>query len=153
MAADALPTIVFFPGAFSHPSCYRLLVPHLQKAGYPIVNVSTPSLNPTQPSSASASNDAAQIRKEILLPLIDGQHKEIVIFVHSYGGVVGGAASHALGKLSRQARGESGGVIGLIYLVGNIVAEGQSLLQAVGGAYPPFIKQNFVRPPSCQPHH
>jgi hypothetical protein len=67
-----------------------------------------------------------------------------VIFVHSYGGIVGGAAALGLNKSLRVARGEVGGVIGLVYLVGNIVLENESLLQTIGGAWPPYIKTDRV---------
>jgi hypothetical protein len=68
----------------------------------------------------------------------------LIIFTHSYGGVVGGAAAAGLSKVVRSSRNQEGGVTGLVYLVGNIVSEGETLLQAVGGAYPPFIKEENV---------
>lgn len=58
--------------------------------------------------------------------------------------MVGGAAAAGLSKVARLSDNQEGGVIGLIYLVGNIVSEGESLLQAVGGAYPPFITEGNV---------
>jgi len=70
----------------------------------------------------------------------------VIIFTHSYGGVVGGAAAAGLSKATRSSRNELGGVVGLVYLVGNIVLEGETLLQANGGAYPPFIKKGNPSP-------
>lgn len=138
------PTIVFFAGAFADPSCFDRMIPYLHKAGYPTIYASVPSLNPSDPSTASCANDVSETRKNVLLPLIEGQGKHVVVFTHSYGGIVGGAAAAGLSKGVREGRGEEGGVLGLVYLVGNIVGEGESLLEAVGGAYPPFIKVGNV---------
>jgi len=139
-SSSSRATIVFFAGAFSDPSCFDELVPHLQKAGYDTVYAHVPSLNPSDPSSVSSSNDANETRKKVLLPLIEEQHKDVIVFTHSYGGVVGGAAAAGLSKITRRSHNEPGGVIGLVYLVGNIVLEGETLKQAVLGTYPPFIK-------------
>ncbi|KAF2726504.1 prolyl aminopeptidase-like protein [Polyplosphaeria fusca] len=135
------PTILFFAGAFADPSCFDTLSEHLRKAGYPTTYAYVPSLNPTDLTTVSCSQDAQVTRKNHILPLLD-EGKDVVIFAHSYGGVVGGAAAAGLSKASRSAAGKLGGVIGLLYCVGNIVSEGETLLQAVGGAYPPFIKQD-----------
>jgi pimeloyl-ACP methyl ester carboxylesterase len=146
MTTPTRPTIVFFAGAFADPSCFDLITPLLQKAGYPTVYARIPSLNPSNPASASSANDASETRKNFLLPLIEEQHKDVIVFTHSYGGVVGGAAAAGLSKVDRTSRNEAGGVVGLVYLVGNITSEGESLLQAVGGAYPPFIKEGNPSP-------
>lgn len=75
---------------------------------------------------------------------MEDDHREVVILAHSYGGVVGGAAAKGLDKPTRTAQGQPGGVIGLVYVAGNITLEGECLLEAVGGVYPPFIKENKV---------
>jgi pimeloyl-ACP methyl ester carboxylesterase len=141
--AQTSPTIVFFAGAFADPSCFDALAALLRKAGYPAVYAKVPSLNPADPTSVSTAKDAEETRNSILLPLLD-DGKDVVIFTHSYGGVVGGQAAAGLSKNARSTAGKPGGIIGLVYLVGNIVGEGESLLEAVGGAFPPFIKQHCV---------
>ncbi|PQE20875.1 alpha beta hydrolase family domain-containing protein [Rutstroemia sp. NJR-2017a BBW] len=148
MATDSRPTIVFFAGAFAEPTCFDGIVPFFKKAGYPCVYAKVRSLNPdpSDLASISTANDASEARKNVLLPLIEEQHKDVIVFTHSYGGVVGGAAAAGLSKVARTSRNEAGGVVGLVYLVGNIVSEGESLLQAVGGAYPPFIKEGNPSP-------
>ncbi|PVH96132.1 alpha/beta-hydrolase [Periconia macrospinosa] len=139
--SQELPTVLFFAGAFADPSCFDTFSKLLQTAGYPTAYAYVPSLNPSDPTAVSSSQDAQVTSENYLLPLLN-QGKDVVIFAHSYGGIVGGAAAAGLSKASRAAAGMPGGVIGLIYCVGNIVGEGESLLQAVGGAYPPFIQEN-----------
>ncbi|KAF2798693.1 prolyl aminopeptidase-like protein [Melanomma pulvis-pyrius CBS 109.77] len=141
--ARPLPTIVFFAGAFADPSCFNRLAALFNDAGYPTVYATALSLNPSDPADITTAKDAQHAREKVLLPLVEDENKEVVVFTHSYGGVVGGAAAAGLSKSARKAEGKKGGgVIGLLYLVGNIVCEGETLLQAVGGAYPPFIKEN-----------
>jgi pimeloyl-ACP methyl ester carboxylesterase len=141
--AAVRPTIVFFAGAFAAPSCFDTLAALFKNEGYPTVYAQVLSLNPSKPEEITTARDAEHTRKEILLPLLqDG--KDVIVFTHSYGGIVGGAAAAGLSKSSRTAEGKKGGVIGLLYLAGNIVHEGKTLLEAVGGAYPPFIKENTV---------
>lgn len=141
--AQELPTVIFFAGAFADPSCFDTFSKQLKAAGYPTTYAYIPSLNPRDPTTVSSSLDAEFARKNYILPLLD-QGKDVVVFAHSYGGVVGGAAAAGQSKVSRTAAGKLGGVIGLVYCVGNIVREGETLLQAVGGAYPTFIKEDQV---------
>jgi pimeloyl-ACP methyl ester carboxylesterase len=136
--SSELATIVFLAGAFANPSCFDNVAVEFSKAGHPTVYASVQSLNPTDSSSVTTSEDANHVKKAFLIPLVEAG-KDVVVFAHSYGGVVAGAAAAGLGKREGQ-----GGVIGLLYLAGNIVGEGQSLKQAVGGAYPPFIKEDYV---------
>lgn len=141
--ASQLPTLVFLAGAFADPSCFDPLTSRLQKAGYPFIYASVPSLNPSSPGDSSTAQDAAHVRNNVLLPLLE-EGKDIIVIVHSYGGVVGGAAATGLSKAELSAEGKTSGILGLLYIVGNVVGNGQCLLEAVGGAYPPFIIENHV---------
>ena len=138
-----LPTILFFAGAFADPSCFDDLTGYFHKAGYPTAYAHVETLNASHPDRVSTSLDAEVTRREALLPLVEAG-KDVVIFAHSYGGVVGGAAAAGLSKRQRYFKKRPGGVIGFVYLAGNIVGKGSTLLEGVGGAYPPFIKQDTV---------
>ncbi|PYH28366.1 alpha/beta hydrolase [Aspergillus neoniger CBS 115656] len=140
MSSANLPIIVIVPGAFGTPEGFDKLLPYLTEAGYTTHPGSYPSCNPSDPTQVSSSQDIAHLRNNVLLPLLNENGKDVVIIAHSYGGVVAGGAAKELAKETRAAQGQSTGVVGLIYVVGNITLEGESLLQAVGGAYPPFIK-------------
>ena len=65
----------------------------------------------------------------------------MIRFGHSCGGTASGAAATGYGKATYMGRGKEGGVFGLIYLAGNIVAEGTSLFEIGGSAWLPFIKR------------
>ncbi|VUC27774.1 unnamed protein product [Clonostachys rosea] len=139
------PIFVLVPGAFGTPSAYDKLVPYLEKAGFATMPEPYPSCNHSNPSIASCQEDITSLREKIILPILE-QGSDVILVVHSYGGAVGGAAATGLDKKTRAANGLPGGVIGLIYIAGNVLLEGESLIQAVGGAYPPYIKTDKPSP-------
>ncbi|KAI3329063.1 alpha/beta-hydrolase [Xylariaceae sp. AK1471] len=139
MSSTYPPLVVLVPGAFGTPAGFDKLVPHLGRLQtYP---GAYPSCNPSDPMAVTSLGDIAVLRNNVLLPLLE-QGKDVVILAHSYGGVVAGGAAKDLDKDTRKAQGYDSAVIGLIYVAGNITLEGETLLQAVGGAYPPFIKSH-----------
>lgn len=145
MSPSDPPVILLVPGAFGTPAGYEKLLPYLKEAGLSTHPGPYPSCNPSDPETATCPNDIASLRDNILLPLLEEEQKNIVIIAHSYGGVVVGGAAKGLDKHTRTSQGKIASVIGLIYVAGNITLENESLRHAVGGAYPPFIKQDKVR--------
>ncbi|KAI1099135.1 alpha/beta-hydrolase [Jackrogersella minutella] len=138
MTSAELPVILLVPGAFGTPAGFDKLLPYLKEAKLSTHPGPYPSCNSSNPAAATCSDDVASLRETILIPLLE--KRDVVILAHSYGGVVAGCAAKDLDKDTRSKQGQVGGVIGLIYVAGNITLEGESLLDAVGGAYPPFIK-------------
>lgn len=59
--------------------------------------------------------------------------KEIVLVMHSYGGMPGGAAAYGLSKQERSAVGLRGGIIGLVYIAALIARQGDALVDMMGG--------------------
>lgn len=147
MASSNMPVLLIVPGAFGTPAGFDDILPHLTKAGFPTRGGPYPSCDPIDPTTTTCADDILALRDNILRPLIEDEHKDVVILAHSYGGVVGGAAATGLDRPARRAQGQAGGVIGLIYIAGNVTLEGESLLEAVGGEYPPFIKVDKVGSP------
>lgn len=148
MPPQNLPLILLVPGAFGTPDGFAPLLPHLKDAGYQTHPGPYASSNPPDPSAATCANDIASLRNGVILPLLDQQQKDVVILAHSYGAIVASGAAKGLDKPTREKNGLSGGVVGLIYVAGNIVLNDESLGEASGGVYPPFIKLDKVRGPS-----
>ncbi|KAI0513264.1 Alpha/Beta hydrolase protein [Xylaria bambusicola] len=132
------PLLVLVPGAFGTTEGFNKMASYL--GAIKTHPRSYPSCNPPDPLNADCSNDIA-VLKDTLLSLLD-QGLDLVVLAHSYGGVVAGGAAKGLDKDSRKAAGYENAVLGLIYVAGNITLEGETLFEAVGGAYPPFIKSN-----------
>ncbi|KAK2616820.1 hypothetical protein QQS21_000197 [Conoideocrella luteorostrata] len=138
-----LPVIVLVPGAFGTPAGFDKLLPYLHKAGFTTHPGPYPSCNPSNPAAATCLRDINSLRDNVLLPLLDQKKQDVIVLAHSYGGVVAGSATKGLDKQTRSANGHGDtGVVGLIYVAGNITLEGETLLEAVGGSYPPFIQLN-----------
>lgn len=148
------PVIVLVPGAFGTAAGFEKLASILRAAGFPTQPGPYPSCNPSDPAAATSQKDSISLRANVLIPLLDREQTDVVVIAHSYGGVVAGGAVKGLDKSTRAMQGRSTGVVGLIYVAGNITLEGETLLQAVGGAYPPFIKADKVLSPltAYQPH-
>ncbi|KAH9908175.1 alpha/beta-hydrolase [Xylariomycetidae sp. FL2044] len=142
MASKNLPTIVLVPGAFGTPAGFDKLLPYLAEAGLTTIAGPYPSCDPEDPAQSNSAADSKALREDVLLPLLEQQNTDAVILAHSYGGVVAAGAAKNLDQQTRRSEGHTNGIIGLIYVAGNIVLEGETLQQAVGGAYPPFIKSD-----------
>lgn len=146
MSSTSQPVILLVPGAFGTPAGYDALVPYLEEAGFATQPGAYPSCSPAEPSAATCANDIAALRDTILGPLVEKQHRDVVILAHSYGGIVAGGAAKNLDKQTRTSQGQAGGVVGLIYVAGNIALENESLSESLGGGdFPPFIKMDKVR--------
>lgn len=144
MSSRNLPLILLVPGAFGTAESFGPLLPHLKEAGYQTHPGPYPSSNPPDPSAATCANDIASLRDGVLVPLLDKLREDVVILAHSYGAIVASGAAKGLDKPTRETNGQAGGVIGLIYVAGNIVLNDESLGEASGGVYPPFIKMDKV---------
>ena len=138
-------TILVLPGAWLHPSTYDTFISRLQHLSFPTVYASYPSLDPSNPATADAANDAVAVLKGTLLPLIADEGKDVVIVMHSYGGVPGSAAARGLSKAQRSRERKKGGVVGLIHVSGFVLPGGASVADGQGGSLPSWVKENEVR--------
>ncbi|KAI0413566.1 alpha/beta-hydrolase [Xylaria grammica] len=129
------PTILLVQGAFQLPEVYGKLVAALEAKGYPVVHPALPTLTgqdePDFPTK-DLSTDANVIHTE-LERLVEGEGKEVVVLMHSYGGLVGSeAVPEELARRTRAALSLPGGVIHLFYFAALILPAGQSVASAFG---------------------
>ncbi|TVY50477.1 hypothetical protein LCER1_G006877 [Lachnellula cervina] len=143
--AEFKPTFLIVPGAWHPSSCYKTLAAHLKAAQFPVLIATHPSLNSAEPSTATTTQDAQAVR-EILLPLIDDQGKNIVLLTHSYGGVSGSAAAYGLSTASRAKAGKKGGILGIACIAAWRVPEGERLVDMLGGSDPPWLLRDQPSP-------
>lgn len=71
MALTAPPTILLIPGAFTDSSCYDLMTPYSQRAGFPVVAASLVSSNPDNPDEYTAASEGQWLLDKYLLPLVN----------------------------------------------------------------------------------
>lgn len=132
MPTSPKPTILLVPGAWHSPSHYATLLSRLQTAGYHTVCSRLPSVASVDPLTATAAQDTSFIREKMLLPLLE-QEKDILLVLHSYGGLPGSAAAKDFSKSERTKQGKKGGIIGLVLMAALLAREGDSLEQMMGG--------------------
>ena len=134
---DSKPVVVVVPTAWHSPKHYSLLFDLLQKSGYNVSAQPLPSLNPATPVNVHLATDADFVRHQQLLPLLE-QGKDILLVMHGYGGCPGGMAATGLSKKQRSAEGLKGGVVGLVFVAGFLLNEGESVFSKLGGKFEPW---------------
>ena len=140
----ARPVIVLVPGAWLPPAQYSELAALLDLSGYRTVVHRLPSVNSADPEAQSVATDAASVRETSILPVISDGH-DVVLLMHSYGGIVGPAAAQGLSKRELTAHGKPGGIVGMIMLSAFLVLEGQSVIDKLTNRqYSPWVLQ-YVR--------
>ena len=142
--SGAKPTIVLVPGAWFDPSTYDALFKLLQQAGYATRCTPYPSLNSVNPFKTDCAADATFLRESVLVPMIEEKNNDIMVVMHSYGGMPGSVAAKGLGKVQRMQEGKKGGVVGLVFISGFVLAEGASVADGMGGALPDWVKEDDV---------
>ena len=137
------PTILLIPGACTEASCFDRIRPIFHENGYDTVAVSHTSANPTDPFAHTAETMALNVQENYVQPLLDAG-KDILVYAYSSGGSQTGSNGPSWIKSEREAQGQKGGVIGIVYHSCAPVPAGVDQLTFMGGAWPPFVKANIV---------
>ncbi|KAF4957359.1 hypothetical protein FSARC_11321 [Fusarium sarcochroum] len=131
------PTIVFAPGAWHTADCFDLVRKELHARNWSTEAVDYPSVG-AEPPTKGLADDVSVVRTT--LQRLADEGKEIMLVVHSYGGVVGANAVQGLGYKQRAQEGKTGGVIQLVYLSGFVMPKGKGILELLGGQYLPWMR-------------
>lgn len=119
---NSKPTIIFVTGAWHKPHVYAGLIEGLQRTRFPVIAPYLPSVGGT---CDSFYDDVYAVRKVIAEEVSQG--RELVVLMHSYGGMVGSAAVQGY---ARQEVSRGGGVIRMIYMAAFALETGVSLMDA-----------------------
>ena len=112
--AVAQPTVVLIPGAWHSPIQYEDLVARLDQAGYPVLVHSLPTLDPNELQTPTFEDDAPYIRNKLLLPVLYSG-TDILLVMHSYGGIPGSAAAAGLNATCAASSKATGRILGYTY--------------------------------------
>jgi len=131
------PVIVFVPGAWHPPACFEPVTERLEAAGYQTKGVNLASVGAPVPlQDFQPDVEAIQLAMK---PFID-EGKDVLLVVHSYGGVVGNEAVRGLDKASREKVGKKGGVSHIYFCCAFALPEGVSLMDALQGKPLPWFQ-------------
>ncbi|KAF4954338.1 hypothetical protein FGADI_5361 [Fusarium gaditjirri] len=135
------PTVLAVPGAWHTIESFEPIRKIFTHRGYQFVSQNAPGLHD---ANATCQDDAESLRRKLLLPLIEDS-KDIVVLMHSYGGMYGSQAVQGLSKKEREQAGKKGGVIALIYVSAVTPVEGKTTLDMMGTDaknLPPWVEYN-----------
>ena len=135
------PTTVIVHGAWHQPAHFAPFMQKLEAAGYPCICPQQPTfgLSSEQMRTGPTLQDDAKHLRKVLEQLIEVDEREVVVLMHSYGGVVGTEGVHAsLGAKQRRAQGRKGGVVKMVFMCAFLLPPGSSLRDAFGDA-PEFL--------------
>ena len=122
-----VPIIVIVPGACQPPPLYVPFAKALETRSLPSSIIPTPSCG-ASPGLKDFSADVTLIRDTVSKHLDAG--KDVVVLMHSYGGIPGSAALKGLGKSERNKHGQGRGVLRLIYVCSFALREGETMPDA-----------------------
>jgi hypothetical protein len=144
------PTVLFVHGSWHSPKHFEPVRAIFDANGFPTECPLQPTFNSKPaPPVISLADDVAVVQA-LLTRLVEEENKEVIVAMHSYGGVVGSqSVLESYGKQARAAEGRAGGVIHLLYMCAFILPVGASLASALGGGLPPFIKVQVGSPLPC----
>lgn len=125
----AKPTIVILHGIWHSPVTFLKFTNALQQEGYEVHIPFFPSCIGARPPIASLPQDTALVRR--LVEQLADVGRNIILVMHSYGGVVGCNAIEGLDIKSRKSAGKPGGVVHLVGVAAHIHPKGFSVLDIV----------------------
>ncbi|GJC83568.1 hypothetical protein ColLi_06406 [Colletotrichum liriopes] len=131
------PSILIVPGAWQLPAAFQPFATELASADFSTSVVSLPTVGGTTTPLATLSDDVAAVRTELDKLVSNG--KEVVIYSHSYGGVVASNAVEGYDVATRSAAGAAGGVVSIVYASAFMLPKGSSLLDLLGGQPLPWM--------------
>ncbi|KAB8255284.1 Alpha/beta hydrolase fold-1 [Aspergillus pseudonomiae] len=126
---NSSPAIVLLHGAFHTPAHYAEFTSILRSKGYEVHVPRLLTMNGVRPPNADLYSGSDYIRSYVESLVEAG--REVVMLMHSYGGVVGTHALVGLGAETRKQQGRQGGVVLLIYLSAFAVTENNSMMSVV----------------------
>ncbi|KAJ4322398.1 hypothetical protein N0V84_004869 [Fusarium piperis] len=128
MHPSLLPTILAVPGAWHTAESFGAVKKIFTDRNYGFVSQNAPGLTD---ANATVIGDAASLRTNLLVPLVEAG-KDVIVMMHSYGGMYGSQAVQGLSKRERQQSGKKGGVISLVYVSAVTPVEGKTTLDMMG---------------------
>lgn len=124
------PDIVLIPGAWHTGDCFDRIVPLLKGNGYSVTALTLPSVG-AEPPLENLDEDVHLIHGAV--ERLADAGKEVVVVMHSYGGIPGTEAIKGLSRIDRKEKALEGGVVALVYMCAWMVAEGESVFSSGGG--------------------
>lgn len=125
--ADSKPTIIFVPGAWHSPEVFSTVRTSLETHGYRTLGITLPSVG-AEPPLKTWDPDVDAIRAAIQKAVDEEGGRDVVLAVHSYGGLPASEACKGFAKADREKSGSKGGVVRLVYICAALVNVGTRMV-------------------------
>lgn len=129
------PTVVLVHGAWHSSDCWNFVTSQLEEYNYPFYALNLPSAGGHL--STTVADDAAHIQK--ITSKLVARGKEVILVMHSYGGIPGTESTKGLLKKDREADQKAGGIVCLVYVTAFLIPQGVSLASFLGDPMPPWV--------------
>ena len=123
---DPKPTIVFVHGAWQDTSCFDIIRAQLSTYDYQSTAVPLPSTGASNPSQQTHLEDVTAIRNTLEQLILVGEN-DVLLVLHSYGGIPGCGGIEGLDKSTRKSMGGRGGIVGCVFIAAIMPLKGQSV--------------------------
>ncbi|RBQ79062.1 hypothetical protein FVER53590_03662 [Fusarium verticillioides] len=133
------PHVVIVPASFAPPSLYFKLVQSLAHYELQTTVIDLPSVGFRDALPAVSMEEDAEHIKTVTAKLADEGH-EIILVMHSYGGICGTESTADVSKAERQVSGKPGGIVHLVYISSPVPEIGGSVKTMMGDNMPHFMK-------------
>lgn len=143
------PAIIIVPGAYHVPAHYENLATELRNRGHPVEIPRLPSIGARSDSGDGLTEDSKAVADAI--DSLTAAGEDVVVLMHSYGGVPGTEAVAAVCEKSnvQTAAHNRGKILKLVYLAGLMVPKGENLVMQYGETakdLPIEVKDGLMRP-------
>ncbi|KAF5686886.1 hypothetical protein FDENT_5613 [Fusarium denticulatum] len=134
-----IPHVVIVPTSFAPPSLYSKLVESLAQHALETTVIDLPSVGLRDTLPAASMEEDAEHIKTVTTKLADEGH-DIILVMHSYGGICGTESTAEVSKAERQVSGKPGGIVHLVYISSPVPEMGGSVKTMMGDNMPHFMK-------------
>lgn len=131
------PAFLFVPGAFRTPFLYEPILLSLRERGFQAEAVSFPTIG-SDPSVAKYGliDEIGAVQGRVA-EIVDGQHRDVILVCHSYGGWPGSRAVHGWDRPTQEAQGKNNDIVRLIFLSAFLLPERTNVQSLFGDGVRP----------------
>lgn len=126
------PIIILVPDEWHTPLHYARLTGLLNTYDYITIVPQLPTNGDEEPNVSLG--DDVECVTSVLDNWVARQGREVLLVMHGYGGVVGGAAARSFLKTTMAHEGKEGGVVGIFYISAWVLPKGMSRAGFAKGA-------------------
>ncbi|KAI9659871.1 MAG: hypothetical protein M1821_001223 [Bathelium mastoideum] len=125
--SSELPAFVIVGGVSHTPIFFKALIAELEGRGYDAHAVSYPTVGKN--TVGTKQKDEVKAIQDAVARYVDGQHQDVILLLHSYGGWPGSRAVIGLDKETRERQGKTNGIVEIVFLAAFLLPDNAPMAQ------------------------